>query len=91
MAVLVALVVFTRDPLAQSPARMERRSRFYGSHIDQAYIVLVMIFLVVATLLFYRGAQIKNGYFPYQDDGWWAFASKATSYITPSGLGFETA
>src|SRR3954447_14606692 len=87
---LVALVVFTVIRLSQSPKRLERQSRFYGSHVDQAWIVLGMIFLVIATLFLYRGAQIKAHVFPYQDDGWWPFASKATSYITPNSLTFET-
>jgi Fe-S oxidoreductase len=91
VAVVVALAIFTAIRIAQSPRRHDRRSRFYGSHVDQAYIVLGMIFLVIVTLLLYRGAQIKSGYFPYQDDGWWPFASKATSYITPDSLAFESA
>jgi hypothetical protein len=90
VAVLLALAIFTVIRLKDSPARLARRSRFYGSHTDQAFIVLGMIFLVISTLLLYRGAQIASGYFPYQDDGWWAFASKATSYITPNSLAFET-
>jgi Fe-S oxidoreductase/nitrate reductase gamma subunit len=90
VAVLVALAVFTVIRLAQSPARLDRRSRFYGSHVDQAFIVLGMIFLVIATLLLYRGAQIAAGIFPYQHEGWWAFASKATSYVTPNSETFET-
>jgi Fe-S oxidoreductase len=90
VAVLVALAVFTVIRLKNSPRRLDRRSRFYGSHTDQAFIVLGMIFLVIATLLLYRGAQISSGYFPYQNDGWWPFASKATSYITPDSLAFET-
>jgi Fe-S oxidoreductase len=89
-AVLLAIIVFTIIRLLRSPSRLGRKSRFYGSHVDQAYIVLGMIFLVIATLLLYRGAQISNGYFPFQDDGWWAFASKATSYITPGGIAFES-
>jgi Fe-S oxidoreductase len=88
--VVLALIVFTAIRLAQSPKRLDRRSRFYGSHVDQAYIVLGMIFLVIATLLLYRGAQIQAHVFPYQDDGWWAFASKATSYICPNSMTFET-
>jgi Fe-S oxidoreductase len=88
--VLVALVIFTAIRIAQSPARLDRRSRFYGSHVDQAFIVLGMIFLVIATLFLYRGAQIAAGVFPMQEHGWWAFASKATSYICPDSLTFET-
>jgi Fe-S oxidoreductase len=90
VAVLLALIVFTVIRLARSPRRLDRKSRFYGSHTDQAFLVLGMIFLVIATLLLYRGAQISSGVFPYQNDGWWAFASKATSYITPNSEAFET-
>jgi Fe-S oxidoreductase len=88
--VLLAIATFVVIRLRNSPKRLDRGSRFYGSHIDQAFLVLGMIFLVIATLLLYRGAQIKAGVFPYQADGWWAFASKATSYITPNSLAFET-
>jgi Fe-S oxidoreductase len=90
VAVLLALIVFTIIRLKNSPRRLDRKSRFYGSHTDQAFVVLGMIFLVIATLLLYRGAQISSGFFPYQNDGWWAFASKATSYITPNSETFET-
>jgi Fe-S oxidoreductase len=89
-AVLLALVIFTVIRLKNAPSRLDRKSRFYGSHTDQAFVVLGMIFLVIATLLLYRGAQISSGHFPYQDDGWWPFASKATSYITPNSMAFET-
>jgi Fe-S oxidoreductase len=88
--VLLAIATFVVIRLKNSPKRLDRGSRFYGSHVDQAFIVLGMIFLVIATLLLYRGAQIKAGVFPYQGDGWWAFASKATSYITPNSQSFET-
>ncbi|HVV77680.1 MAG TPA: heterodisulfide reductase-related iron-sulfur binding cluster [Mycobacteriales bacterium] len=91
VAVTVALVIFTIIRIVRSPHRVGRKSRFYGSHVDQAYIVLGLIFLVMATLVLYRGAQISNGYFPYQNDGWWPFASKAVSYITPGGISFESA
>jgi len=88
--VLVALGVFTTIRLRQSPKRLDRRSRFYGSHVDQAYLVLGMIFLVIATLLLYRGAQLAAGVSPYQHDGRWPFASKAVSYICPDSMAFET-
>src|SRR3954447_8734081 len=88
--VLIALAIFAAIRIAQSPRRLSRRSRFYGSHVDQAFIVLGMIFLVIATLFLYRGAQIQAGVFPFQDDGWWPFASKATSYICPDSQTFET-
>jgi Fe-S oxidoreductase/TM2 domain-containing membrane protein YozV len=71
-AVLVALCVFSVIRLRASPKRIDRASRFYGSHTTTAWITLGMIALVIVTLLFYRAAQTNTGDFPY---GWWAFAS----------------
>ncbi len=73
-AVLVALGVFTVIRIKNAPKRRERASRFYGSHTDAAWMTLLMIFLVIATLLVYRGAQVgtRPHQFPYDD---WAFAS----------------
>jgi Fe-S oxidoreductase/TM2 domain-containing membrane protein YozV len=72
VAVLVALATFTIIRVRESPNRLDQRSRFYGSHRGAAWITLAMIFLVIATLLLYRGAQTNTADFPY---GWWAFAS----------------
>ncbi len=77
-AVLVALVTFAIIRIRQNPAREQRRSRFYGSHTATAWQTLGLIFLVIATLLIYRGAQINTGDFPYGDT-WWTFASKLVS------------
>jgi Fe-S oxidoreductase len=77
-AVLVALATFAIIRLRQDPAREQRRSRFYGSHTKTAWQTLGLIFLVIATLLIYRGAQINTGDFPYGDT-WWTFASKLVS------------
>jgi Fe-S oxidoreductase len=76
--VLVALITFTVIRIQQNPARRERRSRFYGSHLTTAWITLGMIFLVIATLLLYRGAQINTGDFPYGKT-WWTFASRTVA------------
>src|SRR4051812_30861706 len=81
VAVLVALATFTVIRVRQAPAKRQRASRFYGSHTRAAWLVLFMIFNVVWTLLLYRGAQINTGVFPFQDDGWWAFASKAVATV----------
>ena len=87
-AVLLALAVFTVIRLVNSPERRERRSRFYGSHLDAAWVTLAMIGGVMVTLVGYRGAQIRTGDFPY-DHSWWPFAShivyeafKDASYTT---------
>ena len=75
MAVLVlaSVIVFAAIRVVHSPRREGRASRFFGSHLDAAWLVLFMIFNVVWSLLLYRGAQINGGVFPY-DSG--AFASE---------------
>jgi Fe-S oxidoreductase len=74
-AVLVSLGVFALIRLVNSPKRKERGSRFYGSHLDAAWITLGMIGGVMLTLLGYRAAQTRTpGDFPY-DHSWWTFAS----------------
>lgn len=81
--ILVALAVFTVLRIKNAPARRERNSRFYGSHLGAAWITLLGITLVIVTLLLYRGAQANLGHFPYGD---WAFASHAVASWL-SGLG----
>jgi Fe-S oxidoreductase len=73
VAVLVALVVFSIIRLKNNPKRIERQSRFYGSHTGAAWITLGLIASVMVTLLLYRAAQTRvPGDFPYSH---WAFAS----------------
>ncbi len=89
VAVLAALVAFSVIRLRNAPSRKDRASRFYGSHTRAAWLVLFMIFNVIWTLLLLRGAQINTGVFPFQEDGWWAFASKAVAEVLEP-LGEET-
>jgi Fe-S oxidoreductase len=72
VGVLIGIAVFVILRLRESPKRLERRSRFFGSHLGTAWLVLAMIAAVVLTLLVYRAAETNTGDFPY---GWWAFAS----------------
>ena len=85
VAVLLALATFTLIRIRNSPARYDRKSRFYGSHTRAAWITLAMIFGVIATLLLYRGAQVNTGDFPYSKS-WWPFASRLIGGAF-SGLG----
>jgi Fe-S oxidoreductase len=80
VGVLISLCVFIVIRYAQSPARMGRWSRFFGSHTGAAWLVLVMIAGVMLTLIGYRAAQINTGNFPY-DDSWWPFASQAVARV----------
>ena len=58
--VLIGIVMFAIIRLTNNPAKQGRWSRFFGSHTKGAWLVLLMIFLVVVTLLTYRGAKVNN-------------------------------
>jgi Fe-S oxidoreductase len=86
--VLAGIVTFALIRLRNDPKREGRASRFAGSHTGAAWLVLGMIFLVVATLLLYRGAQINTGYFPYPHG---AFASQIVGHwLHPLGSGVNS-
>ncbi|HTA13338.1 MAG TPA: heterodisulfide reductase-related iron-sulfur binding cluster, partial [Solirubrobacteraceae bacterium] len=91
VGVLVGIVTFAIIRLSSDPKREGRRSRFAGSHTGAAWLVLLGIFLVIATLLIYRGAQINTGDFPYPHG---AFASQIVGHwLHPLGAankGIET-
>ena len=91
VAVLLALGVFSIIRIRNAPARRERASRFYGSHTDAAWLVLLaMISGVMITLLLYRGAQVatKPTQFPYSN---WAFASHLVgNALRPLGSGVNS-
>ena len=85
VGVLAGIITFTVIRLREDPHREGRGSRFFGSHTRAAWVVLGMIFGVIATLLLYRGAQVNTGVFPYDD---WAFASHLVgSWLHPLGTG----
>jgi Fe-S oxidoreductase len=77
VAVLAGLATFAVIRLRNNPKTEGRKSRFAGSHTGAAWLVLGLIFLVVATLLIYRGAQINTGDFPYSHG---AFASQIVGH-----------
>jgi Fe-S oxidoreductase len=85
VGVLAGIVTFAIIRLIHSPKREGRASRFSGSHNSDAWLVLLGIFLVIATLLLYRGAQINTGVFPYAHG---AFASQLVAHwLAPLGTG----
>src|SRR6201995_2709167 len=86
--VLAGIITFVLIRLQNPPEPEGRKSRFYGSHTGAAWAVLAGIFLVVATLLLYRGAQINSGVFPYPHG---AFASQIVGHwLHPLGSGVNT-
>ena len=89
-AVLVSLVVFTLIRIKNAPSRKERASRFYGSHLGAAWLVLFLISMVIITLLVYRAAQVNTGHFPYGESKW-AFASHVVAiWLHPLGSGVNS-
>ena len=88
VGVLAGIITFAVIRLRADPKREGRESRFAGSHTGAAWFVLLMIFLVIATLLLYRGAQISTGYFPYPHG---AFASQVVGHwLAPLGAGVNS-
>jgi hypothetical protein len=88
VAVLAGIITFAVIRLRNDPHKEGRRSRFAGSHLGAAWLVLGMIFLVIATLLLYRGALVNTGVFPYDD---WAFASRLVgTWLHPLGYGINS-
>jgi Fe-S oxidoreductase len=88
VGVLAGLATFTVIRLRNDPHREGRASRFFGSHTRAAWLVLGMIFGVIATLLLYRGAQINTGVFPYAHG---AFASQIVGHwLHPLGAGVNS-
>ncbi len=72
LAVLLGIITFAIIRLRSEPKEYGRDSRFYGSHTGGAWLILFMIFLVIFTYAFFRGAAVVNGNLPY---GWGAFFS----------------
>ena len=72
LAVLLGIVVFSIIRLRSEPKEYGRDSRFYGSHTGGAWLILFMIFLVVLSYAFFRGAAVVTENLPY---GWGAFFS----------------
>jgi Fe-S oxidoreductase len=89
VGVLAGIATFAVIRAASDPHKEGRRSRFFGSHTRAAWVVLGMIFLVIATLLLDRGAQQNTGTFPYPHA--WAFASWAAAQVLhPLGYGVNS-
>ncbi|MEO3813361.1 (Fe-S)-binding protein [Sphaerisporangium sp. B11E5] len=85
VACLAGLAGFAAIRVANSPKKLGRDSRFSGSHLGGAWLILFMIFNVIWSLFLFRGAAINTGNFPY-DSG--AFASQGVAaLLRPLGEG----
>src|SRR5918999_5043182 len=84
-AALISLGVFSLIRIRNAPERLQRASRFYGSHTGGVWLVLFMIFNVLWTMFFFRGASSALGVFPYESG---AFVSIAVGNLF-SALGLS--
>ncbi|HZA12041.1 (Fe-S)-binding protein [Mycobacterium sp.] len=65
LAVLLGITTFAIIRLTQEPREYGRESRFYGSHLGGAWLILFMIFNVIWTYALFRGSSANNGTLPY--------------------------
>ena len=72
------IVAFAIIRLTNSPERLGRKSRFKGSHLGGAWLVLFMIFNVLWSMFLFRGAAVNTGAFPYESG---AFVSEAVGWL----------
>jgi Fe-S oxidoreductase len=66
VAVLLSLATFTVIRLRHAPERKLRASRFFGSHMGPAWVILAMISMVLITQTLFRAAGVNTGNIPYQ-------------------------
>nr|BFE84593.1 hypothetical protein GCM10020093_071940 [Planobispora longispora] len=86
LACLLGLATFAIIRIKNSPKKLGRGSRFSGSHLGGAWLVLFMIFNVIWTLFLARGAAVNTGNFPYESG---AFVSEAVASILPTSTLLE--
>src|SRR5680860_1477345 len=85
MMAFFGILAFATIRLRNSPQRLGRASRFKGSHLGGAWLVLFMIFNVLWSMCLFRGAAVNTGTFPYESG---AFVSEATGrLLQPLGEG----
>jgi len=83
---LVGLFLFWQIRLRNDPAKLGRKSRFKGSHLGGAYLVLFMIFNVIWTMFFFRGSAAALDNLPYGNG---AFVSQTIGRLF-DGLSHDT-
>ena len=62
----LGIATFAIIRIKNSPRKLGRWSRFSGSHLTGAWLVLFMIFNVLWSMFVFRGAAVNTGHFPYR-------------------------
>ncbi len=75
---LAGLATFAIIRLRNNPHTLGRKSRFSGSHLGGAWVILGMIVNVIWTMLLFRGAASAGGNLPYGNG---AFVSTAVGKL----------
>jgi len=78
MMCFFGLVTFAIIRLKNAPEKLGRKSRFKGSHLGGAWLVLFMIFNVLWTMFLFRGAASAADNLPYENG---AFVSIGTGKL----------
>ncbi|BBX75235.1 4Fe-4S dicluster domain-containing protein [Mycobacterium shinjukuense] len=79
LAVLTGIITFAIIRLRSEPKEYGRGSRFYGSHLGGAWLILFMIFNVIWTYAIFRGASVNalGDEFPYGKGAFFSHAMGA--------------
>ena len=78
LAALGGIITFAVIRIRNAPSKLDRKSRFKGSHLGGAWLILFMILNVIWTLFLFRATAINTGTFPY-DTG--AFVSEGVAKL----------
>ena len=70
---LTGLITFTVIRFKNAPEKLGRRSRFSGSHLGGAWLILFMIFNVIWTMFFFRGVEWANGNLSYGKGAYFSY------------------
>lgn len=73
LACALGLLVFATIRWKNSPARLDRASRFKGSHTGGAWVILIMIFNVIWTMFFFRGVEWASGNLDYGKGAYFSY------------------
>ncbi|WP_245627640.1 (Fe-S)-binding protein [Actinomadura oligospora] len=74
LACAIGLGVFALIRMRNSPAKLDRGSRFKGSHTGGAWLILIMIFNVIWTMFFFRGVEWASGNLDYGKGAYFSYA-----------------
>ncbi|MFI0448079.1 (Fe-S)-binding protein [Actinomadura sp. 6N118] len=67
------LITFATIRFKNAPKKLGRKSRFSGSHLGGAWVILFMIFNVIWTMFFFRGIASASGNLAYGKGAYFSY------------------